>query len=67
MPDCRPTIDWEPNIVTDENGKATVSFYAADKPSTYTIIVEGTDGNGKIGYKRQKIVIRQKKIDAKSK
>jgi hypothetical protein len=67
MPDYRSTIDWEPNIVTDENGKATVSFYAADKPSTYTIIMEGTDANGYIGYKRQKLVIRQKKIEAKSK
>lgn len=67
LSDYRSTIDWEPNIITDENGKATVSFYAADKPSTYTIIVEGTDANGNIGYKRQKIVIHQKKIDTKSK
>lgn len=67
LPDYRSTIDWEPNIVTDKNGKATVSFYAADKPSTYTVIVEGADANGNIGYKRQKIVVSQKKIETKSK
>lgn len=67
MPDYRSTIDWEPNIITDAAGKATVSFYAADKPSTYTIIMEGTDANGNIGYKRQKLVIRHKKMEAKSK
>ena len=37
LPDLRSTIDWEPNIITDADGKATVHFYAADKPSTYTI------------------------------
>ena len=55
--DLRSTIDWEPNIVTDINGKATVSFYAAGKPSTYTMIIEGTDMNGDIGYHIQKIKI----------
>jgi hypothetical protein len=67
MRDYRSTIDWEPNIITDRDGKATVSFYAADKPSTYTIIMEGGDANGNIGYKRQKMVVHQKKIEAKSK
>ena len=55
--DLRSTIDWEPNIVTDINGKAAVSFYAAGKPSTYTVIIEGTDMNGDIGYHIQKIKI----------
>ncbi|MDB5153902.1 MAG: hypothetical protein JWR54_2653, partial [Mucilaginibacter sp.] len=66
LPDIRSTIDWEPNIFTDEYGKATVWFYAADKPSTYTITIEGTDFNGSLGYKRQKIII-SKALAAKSK
>jgi hypothetical protein len=53
--DLRSTIHWEPNVVTDSLGRATVSFFSADKPSNYTLIVEGTDLNGNIGYKRQKI------------
>jgi hypothetical protein len=61
LPDLRSTIDWEPNMVTDKNGVASIFFYAADNPSAYTIIIEGSDGNGNIGYKSQKmIVIKQK-------
>jgi len=57
LPDTRSTIDWEPNVTTGANGKATLSFYAADKPATYTVIIEGSDGNGNIGYKMEKIKI----------
>jgi hypothetical protein len=53
----RPTIHWEPNLITDKNGKATLSFYAADKPGTYTVTIEGTDMNGNFGYQMSKIVI----------
>ena len=49
--DFRSTIHWQPSIVTSKDGNANVSFYAADKPGTYTVIVEGTDFNGDIGYK----------------
>ncbi|WP_426672123.1 carboxypeptidase-like regulatory domain-containing protein [Mucilaginibacter sp. McL0603] len=66
LPDLRSTISWEPNIITDEDGKATLWFYAADKPSTYTITIEGIDFNGNLGYKRQKLNI-SKAIAAKSK
>jgi hypothetical protein len=55
--DLRSTIDWEPNIFTDQNGEATIWFYAGTQPSTYSITVQGLDNNGLLGYKRQKIVI----------
>jgi uncharacterized protein YfaS (alpha-2-macroglobulin family) len=64
--DMRSTIDWEPNITTDADGKATVSFYAADRSSTYTISTEGVDFNGNLGFKRQKININKGKENAKS-
>ena len=66
LPDLRSAISWEPNIITDADGKATVWFYAADKPSTYTITIEGADFNGSLGYKKQKITI-DKAVSAKSK
>ena len=53
--DMRSTIHWEPNIITDDDGKATVSFYSADLPADYTIIMEGTDLDGNLGYLQQKI------------
>jgi len=58
LPDLRSTIDWEPNITTNANGEATVSFFTADKPSTYTLIIEGADMNGNLGYKKDKINIK---------
>jgi hypothetical protein len=47
--DIRSTIHWEPNLVTNEKGEATVSFYSADQPTTYTITIEGSDMNGRMG------------------
>lgn len=58
--DFRSTITWEPNIVTDKNGMATVSFYAADQPSTYTFTLNGSDMNGNLGFKTGQINISKK-------
>ncbi len=65
LPDTRSTIDWEPNILTNKNGEATISFYAVDKPATYTIIIEGSDGNGNLGYKMERITVVKPKPDTK--
>ena len=56
-PDLRTTIHWEPNLTTDEEGNATFSFYTADTPSTYTVVIEGVTEDGKIVYKRDRIVV----------
>jgi hypothetical protein len=41
-PDTRSTIYWNPSLTTDsETGKAEFSFYAADTPTVYRIVVEG--------------------------
>jgi hypothetical protein len=55
--DLRSTIHWEPNVITDKNGKATISFFSADKPGDYTVIIEGTNMTGDLGYKRDKIKV----------
>jgi len=55
--DLRSTIFWEPNIITDATGKATVSFYSADKAAVYTVIMEGADMNGQLGHKKAEIVV----------
>lgn len=59
-PDYRSTIFWDANVVTDENGKAKISFYAADKPTTYTIKVEGTDLYGRFGFQKSTIIVESK-------
>ncbi|QNL51297.1 TonB-dependent receptor plug domain-containing protein [Olivibacter sp. SDN3] len=49
MSDLRSTIYWKPDIVTNENGEAAISFYTADEPGMYQIVVEGLDTEGHIG------------------
>ncbi len=63
--DLRSTIHWEPNVITDKDGKATVSFFSADMPTDYNLILEGTDLNGGFGYGRQKIKVGLKTISPK--
>ena len=57
QPDLRTTIHWEPNITTDEEGKASVNFYTASATTTYTVVVEGVTEDGKIIYHRDEIVV----------
>ncbi|MCY4778667.1 TonB-dependent receptor plug domain-containing protein [Sphingobacterium sp. UT-1RO-CII-1] len=49
--DLRTTIHWEPNIVTDNEGRASFSFYTADEPGQYSVVIEGIDLEGRIGRK----------------
>ncbi|MFW5821705.1 MAG: TonB-dependent receptor plug domain-containing protein, partial [Bacteroidota bacterium] len=47
--DDRTTLFWEPDIITGEDGKATVEFYTSDLEGDYSILVEGMDKNGRPG------------------
>ncbi|MEJ5995509.1 hypothetical protein WG904_13860 [Pedobacter sp. Du54] len=57
-PDLRSTIYWAPNIVTNTKGEANFSFFSADKKGIYTIWIEGSDMQGKFGFKTMKLEIR---------
>ena len=46
-PDHRTTLYWNPKFIT-KNGKATLSFYTADDPGYFRIIIEGVTDNGQI-------------------
>lgn len=48
-PDLRSTIYWNPNIITDKNGRASFEYYNADTKGNYRVVVEGIDDNGNIG------------------
>ncbi|MDN5287292.1 MAG: TonB-dependent receptor [Mucilaginibacter sp.] len=49
MQDLRSTIYWRPNIVTDKDGNASLSFFNADGKGTYRVIIEGIDSQGNLG------------------
>lgn len=46
--DQRSTIHWEPDIRLNEKGEAGLSFYTADRPSTYTVVIEGITEEGRV-------------------
>jgi TonB-dependent SusC/RagA subfamily outer membrane receptor len=53
--DYRTTLFWNGHVYSDPNGKATVEFFTADLPTTYTITVTGVTAAGDIIYKKAKI------------
>ncbi len=57
-PDFRSTLFWEPNVVTDANGRAKVSFYTSDLAGNYTISVEGADMSGSVGSGMKKMKVK---------
>ena len=58
VPDTRPAIYWEPNVMTDNNGRATVSFYTADKAATYSLNIQGADMAGAVGNAQGKLTVK---------
>ena len=47
--DLRTTIYWNPQVITDAGGKASVGFFNADGPGNYKVVVEGINEQGHIG------------------
>jgi len=53
-PDYRTTIHWNPNVQIDSTGMVNLSFYAADIPTKYSIVLEGVSSLGHLIYSAQK-------------
>lgn len=49
MRDLRTTVHWEPHIVTDDKGHASMEFYTAEGRGRYRVVVEGMDVYGRLG------------------
>ena len=49
LPDERTTIYWNPNIITDKDGKASFEYFNNDTKGTYRVVLEGIDDNGNLG------------------
>lgn len=55
--DFRATIHWEPDVITDQKGEATLKFYTSDRKTTYTVIAEGSNMAGAIGFGSSKMKV----------
>ncbi|MEO7215812.1 hypothetical protein [Mucilaginibacter sp.] len=49
LPDLRSTIYWNPNVMTDKDGLATIEYLNNDSKGTYRVVIEGIDDNGNLG------------------
>jgi hypothetical protein len=50
IPDFRNLLYWDPEVITDNTGTATVSFFTADDISEYRIVIQGLGEDGLSGY-----------------
>jgi hypothetical protein len=46
IPDLRSTLYWNPKVLTDNQGKASFSFYTGDATGNFKIRIEGITKNG---------------------
>ncbi|HZI24124.1 MAG TPA: TonB-dependent receptor plug domain-containing protein, partial [Chryseolinea sp.] len=58
--DYRSTIYWNPLVRTSENNDAQISFYAADLPTQYRIVVEGVTNNGEVVRAEKLITVEER-------
>lgn len=54
-PDHRTTLYWNPRVKTNEDGKATVRFYASDISKRYLVTLEGVSDDGTVIHHQQVI------------
>jgi hypothetical protein len=54
--DLRSTIYWNPSVQTDSTGIAHLSFYSADLPSQYRIVLEGISSFGHLIYSSKEVI-----------
>ena len=57
MPDHRPTIYWNPNLITDSSGLANFSFYTSDNYAPILLKMEGISENGIPGFGYLKLFV----------
>lgn len=49
LPDFRNVLYWSPEISTDKQGKAQLSFFTSEIPGTYAVFVQGITTGGSAG------------------
>ncbi len=61
FPDMRSTVYWNPEVMTDDNGNANVSFYTSQSSSNYLIVLQGMDFRGGLGVLYKYLDIKDEK------
>jgi hypothetical protein len=62
IPDFRNALLWEPSVITDENGEATLSFFCSDINSDFIGRIEAVSEDGLLGAGTFKFTVRKEKL-----
>ena len=62
VPDFRNTLLWEPSVITDEKGEATLSFFCSDINTDFVGRIEGVSEDGLPGAGTFKFTVRKEKF-----
>jgi hypothetical protein len=62
VPDYRNTLLWEPEVITDKNGEATLSFFCSDINTDFVGRIEGVSNEGLLGTGNFKFSVRKLNI-----
>lgn len=60
IPDFRNTLYWDPDIITNDMGRAEIEFYTSDEAGEYVITVEGFSSSGRYCKATAGITVREK-------
>ena len=59
IPDFRNVLYWSPDVNTDSQGKATVTFYTSDLPGNYAVTLQGNTVKGLAGSRTITIAVKK--------
>jgi TonB-dependent SusC/RagA subfamily outer membrane receptor len=62
FPDLRTTLYWNPSVQTDEKGIAVLSFFAADRNTSYRAVVEGVSPDGFTGRSEMNFGVKREEV-----
>jgi len=60
LPDYRNTLYWKPDIITNQQGEATIDFFCSDINSVFLGNIEGVSGDGLLGIENFEFKVRKK-------
>ncbi|MFN8348155.1 MAG: hypothetical protein U0X91_24350 [Spirosomataceae bacterium] len=62
VPDFRNLLYWAPQLLTDVQGKQSISFYTSDQVGTYKVVIQGMTQNGIVGSKSFTFEVRKSSL-----
>jgi hypothetical protein len=59
LPDLRSPVFWQPQLITNTRGEASLNYYHSDNLGRFVLIVEAISNTGQIGYKELEYEVKK--------